>query len=91
MIADRYLERRFREGYIVGFKEGFKKGYKEEFKKGYAEGFKQGYAKEFKVGLAEGREENREHTREVLEKAGIELSPEVRKQLFGDQDRMSGR
>ena len=26
MIADRYLERRFREGYIVGFKEGFKKG-----------------------------------------------------------------
>ena len=34
MIADRYLERRFREGYIVGFKEG----YKEEFKKGYAEG-----------------------------------------------------
>ena len=22
MIADRYLERRFREGYIVGFKEG---------------------------------------------------------------------
>ena len=33
MIADRYLERRFREGYIVGFKEG----YKEEFKKGYAE------------------------------------------------------
>lgn len=34
MIADRYLERRFREGYAVGFKEG----YKEEFKKGYAEG-----------------------------------------------------
>ena len=83
MIADRYLERRFREGYIVGFKEG----YKEEFKRGYAEGFKQGYAKEFKVGLAEGREENREHTRKVLEKAGVELSPEVREQLFGASDR----
>ena len=75
MIADRYLERRFREGYIVGFKEG------------YAEGFKKGYAKEFKVGRAEGREENRKHIREVLEKAGIELSPEVREQLFGASDR----
>lgn len=29
MIADRYLERRFREGYIVGFKEGYAAGYAE--------------------------------------------------------------
>ena len=29
MIADRYLKRRFREGYIVGFKEGYAKGYAE--------------------------------------------------------------
>ena len=29
MIADRYLERRFREGYNVGFKEGYAKGYAE--------------------------------------------------------------
>ena len=26
MIADRYLERRFREGYLVGFKEGYAEG-----------------------------------------------------------------
>ena len=26
MIADRYLERRFREGYSVGFKEGYAEG-----------------------------------------------------------------
>ena len=81
MIADRYLERRFREGYIVGFKEGFKEG--------YAKGFKQGYSEEFKVGLAEGREENRKHTREVLEKAGIELSPEVKEQLRNGPGRES--
>ena len=29
MIADRYLERRFREGYIVGFKEGYATGWAE--------------------------------------------------------------
>lgn len=29
MIADRYLERRFREGFIVGFKEGWAEGYAE--------------------------------------------------------------
>ena len=29
MIADRYLERRFREGFIVGFKEGWARGYAE--------------------------------------------------------------
>ena len=81
MIADRYLERRFREGYIVGFKEG----YKEEFKRGYAEGFKQGYTE----GRAEGREENRKHTLEVLEQAGIELSPEVKEQLRNGPGRAS--
>ncbi len=27
MIADRYLERRFREGYAVGFKEGYAAGW----------------------------------------------------------------
>lgn len=29
MIADRYLERRFREGYLVGFKEGYAAGWAE--------------------------------------------------------------
>ena len=29
MIADRYLERRFREGYSVGFKEGYAAGWAE--------------------------------------------------------------
>ena len=29
MIADRYLERRFREGYAVGFKEGYAAGWAE--------------------------------------------------------------
>ena len=29
MIADRYLERRLREGFIVGFKEGWAEGYAE--------------------------------------------------------------
>ena len=32
-------------------------------------------------GKEEGREETLEHTQKVLEKAGIELSPEVREQL----------
>ena len=30
MIADRYLERRFREGFIVGFKEGWAEGWAEQ-------------------------------------------------------------
>lgn len=30
MIADRYLERRFREGFIVGFKEGYAEGRDEQ-------------------------------------------------------------
>ena len=59
MIADRYLERRFREGVEAGRQEGIKLG----------------------------REESRQHIKEVLEKAGIELPPEVREQLFGSPDR----
>lgn len=51
MIADRYLERRFKEG------------------------------------METGRRESRQHIKEVLEKAGIELPPEVREQLFGSPDR----
>lgn len=54
MIADRYLERRFREG------------------------------------MEAGRQESRQHIRETLEKAGIELPPEVREQLFGSPDRKAG-
>lgn len=79
VIADRYLDRRFNQGKEVGKELG-----KEE---GLVEGLEKGLVK----GRVEGKEENREHTREVLEKAGIELSPEVRKQLFGDQDPTSGR
>lgn len=51
MIADRYLERRFREG------------------------------------VEAGRQESRQHIRETLEQAAIELPPEVRAQLFGSPDR----
>ena len=58
MIADRYLERRFKEGVEVGRKEG--------------------------------REKSRQHIKEVLEQAGIELPPEVREQLFGLPDREAG-
>ena len=47
MIADRYLERRFKEGIKLG------------------------------------REESRQHIRETLERAGIELPLEVQEQLFG--------
>lgn len=36
-----------------------------------------------KQGRAEGRQENQQHTRETLERAGIELPPEVQEQLFG--------
>ena len=59
MIADRYLERRFREGWQEGIE----------------------------LGREEGREKSRQHIKEVLEKAGIELPPEVRGQLFGSPDR----
>ena len=54
MIADRYLERRFKEGVEMG------------------------------------RKESRQHIKEVLEKSGIELLPEVREQLFGLPDREAG-
>ena len=40
-------------------------------------------------GKEEGREETLEHTRKVLEKAGIELSPELREQLRNVPDRAS--
>lgn len=62
MIADRYLERRFREGYSVGFKEG------------YAEGFKEGYAQ----GRAEGRYEQCRRLRQILDHPPTELTPEMR-------------
>lgn len=54
MIADRYLERRFREG------------------------------------MEAGRKESQQHTKEILERAGIELPPEVHEQLFGSPDRKAG-
>ena len=63
MIADRYLERRFKEGMEVGRQEGIE------------------------LGREEVREEFRQRTRETLEKAGIELPPEVKEQLFGSPDR----
>ena len=43
------------------------------------------------VGKEEGREETIEHTRKVLEQAGIELSPEVREQLRRVPGRASDR
>lgn len=74
MIADRYLERRFREGFEVGWQEGIKLGREEGL-----EEVRQ-----------EGREKSRQHIKEVLEQAGIELPPEVREQLFGPSDGKSG-
>ena len=71
MIADRYLERRFREGFEVGWQEGIKIGREEAL-----EEFRQ-----------EVREKSRQHIQETLERAGIELPPEVQEQLFGSPDR----
>ena len=65
VIADRYLDRRYNQGIEVGIE------------KGRVEGKEEGRVE----GKEEGREETLEHTRKVLEKAGIELSPEVREQL----------
>ena len=42
------------------------------------------------AGKEEGRQENQQHTRETLERAGIELPPEVKEQLFGSSDRKHG-
>ena len=77
MIADRYLERRFKEGYEVGWQEGIKLGREEALEELRQEGWE------------EGREKSRQHIKEVLEKAGIDLPPEVREQLFGSPDRKS--
>ena len=65
VIADRYLDRRFNQGIEVGIE------------KGRAEGKEEGRVE----GKEEGREETLVHTLEVLEKAGFELSPEVKEQL----------
>ena len=95
VIADRYLDRRFNQGKEVGKELGKEEGREEGLIKGRVEGKEEGLVEGLEKGLVKGRvegqEENREHTREVLEKAGVELSPEVRKQLFGDQDQASGR
>lgn len=42
------------------------------------------------AGKEEGRQENQQHTRETLERAGIELPPEVKEQLFGSSDQKAG-
>lgn len=44
----------------------------------------------FNQGKEEGKEENRKHTKEILEKAGVELPPEVRERLFGSADQKAG-
>lgn len=44
----------------------------------------------FNQGKEAGKEENRKHTKEILEKAGVELSPEVKARLFGDSDQKTG-
>ena len=74
MIADRYLEHWFREGFEVGWQEGIELG-REEGREEVRQ---------------EGREKSRRHIKEVLEQAGIELPPEVKAQLFGDSDREAG-
>lgn len=95
VIADRYLDRRFNQGKEVGKELGKEEGLVEGLEKGLVrgrvegkeEGLVEGLEKGLVKGRVEGKEENREHTREVLEKAGVELSPEVREQLFGASDR----
>ena len=87
VIADRYLDRRFNQGKEVGIEEGLEKGLVKGRVEGKEEGLVEGLEKGLVQGRVEGQEENREHTREVLEKAGVELSPEVREQLFGASDR----
>ena len=78
VIAERYLERRFNQGKEAGIETGRKQGREEGRKEGRQEG------------LQEGRQENQQHTRETLERAGIELPPEVREQLFGSSDQKAG-
>ena len=62
MIADRSLERRFRDGFTVGFKEGL------------AEGFKEGYAQ----GRTDGLAEQCRSLRQILDHPPAELPPELR-------------
>ena len=81
VIADRYLDRRYNQGIEVGKEEGRVEG-KEE---GRVEGKEEGRVE----GKEEGREETLVHTLEVLEKAGFELSPEVREQLRNVPNRAS--
>ena len=77
VIADRYLDRRYNQGIAVGKDLGKEEGLVEGIEKGRVEGKEEGRVE----GKEEGREETLEHTRKVLEKAGIELTPEVREQL----------
>ena len=77
VIADRYLDRRYNQGIEVGKDLGKEEGRVEGIEVGKDLGKEEGRVE----GIEEGREETIVHTLEVLEKAGFELSPEVREQL----------
>ena len=93
VIADRYLDRRYNQGIEVGKEEGRVEGKEEGLVEGIEKGLVKGRVEGKEEGRVEGKEEGREetleHTLEVLEKAGFELSPEVREQLRNIPDRAS--
>lgn len=98
VIAERYLERRFNQGKEAGIETGRKQGREEGRQEGRVEGREQGRAEGIEEGRKQGRQEareeirqeNQQHTRETLERAGIELPPEVKEQLFGSSDQKHG-
>ena len=90
VIADRYLERRFNQGKEAGLEEGRKQGQEEGLEQGLEQGLERGQKQGLEQGLELGREENRQQTQEILEKAGVELPPEVRERLFGSADQKAG-
>ena len=90
VIADRYLERRFNQGKEVGQEEGRKQGREEGRQEGRAEGLQEGRKQGRQEAREEIRQETLQHTRETLERAGVELPPEVKARLFGDSDQKAG-
>ena len=66
--SEKYRQKRFNQGKEEGIQEGLQKGKIQ----GRAEG------------RVEGRTEELSRVQQILEQSGIELTPEVRKRMFGD-------
>ena len=70
--SEKYRQKRFNQGKEEGIQEGLQKGKIQ----GRAEGRVEG--------RTEGRAEELSRVQQILEQSGIELTPEVRKRMFGD-------